>query len=156
MKKIAKILVAISFVFVITGCEESKKEEVINCTLTSNDVAQGYSLTSNYNIYSKGGEVTKVVTEEIVTSENEQIINYFEEYLKKTYNAQNDTYGGTTNEIKKETGKIVSKTTIDYDKMDMKKYVDDNSAMKNYVNSNNKLTKEGAQQIYEAYGATCK
>lgn len=37
-------------------------------------------------------------------------------------------------------------TTIDYDKMNMK----------NYVNSNNKLTKEGSQQIYEAYGATCK
>ena len=40
--------------------------------------------------------------------------------------------------------------------MNLKKYVSDNSVMKSYVNSNNKLTLKGAIKIYENLGATCK
>ena len=38
----------------------------------------------------------------------------------------------------------------------MKKYIDDNTAVKSYVNSDNKFTIDGIKSIYEAMGAICK
>ena len=38
----------------------------------------------------------------------------------------------------------------------MKKFIEDNSAMKSYVNKNNALTLEGAKVMYESLGASCK
>ena len=40
--------------------------------------------------------------------------------------------------------------------MDLAKYVKDNSAMKNYVNKDNKMLVDGLVKTYEALGATCK
>ena len=84
MKKLLKSLLVISMVVLISGCGD-KKEEVQNqgetpkqeatektykCSLTSNDVVNGYKLESLYEIYAKDDVVKKVVTEEKVTSED--------------------------------------------------------------------------------------
>ena len=156
MKKGLKFLLVLPLVFCVAGCRTSKKEIVSHCTLTSTDSSNGYQLSSSYDVYSKNNEVSKVVTEEVVTSDNDSVLTYFEEYLKKTYDTQNSTYGGTTNEVTKADGKVTSKTTIDYTKMDLEKYVKDNSALSNYMNKDNKLTKDGILSIYQSMGATCK
>ena len=157
MKKYIKIFALILVLTLITACgNDTAKESIKTCTLTSNDITNGYKLESKYMIYSTGKTVDKVVTVETVTSEDESVIDYFDEYLSTTYATYNETYGGYTNNITKETGKITSETTVDYSKMDLKKYVEDNSAMKDYVDSNNKLLTTGTVAIYEAMGATCK
>lgn len=156
MKRDLKILLVLPLVFLMVGCGTNKKEIVSHCTLTSTDNTNGYQLNSSYDVYSTNNEVSKVVTEEVVTSDNDSILTYFEEYLKKTYDTQNSTYGGTTNEVTKVEGKVTSKTTIDYTKMDLEKYVKDNSALSNYMNKDNKLTKDGILSIYKAMGATCE
>lgn len=156
MKKGLKFLLVLPLVFCVAGCGTSKKEIVSHCTLTSTDSSNGYQLSSSYDVYSKNNEVSKVVTEEVVTSDNDSVLTYFEEYLKKTYDTQNSTYGGTTNEVTKADGKVTSKTTIDYTKMDLEKYVKDNSVLSNYMNKDNKLTKDGILSIYQSMGATCK
>jgi len=155
MKKCLKSLALVMAILLMTGCG-ADKETVKKCTLVSNNAAQGYKLESEYNVYSKGDVVSKVVTKEVVTSDNESILTYFEDYLTQTYNATNETYGGYTNKVTNEDGKVVSETTIDYNKMDLEQYVKDNSVMKSYVNSDNELLTEGVIKVYEQLGATCE
>ena len=156
MRKYFKMLVLVIAVVLITGCTNNDKEIVKTCTSTTNDVANGYKLESTYKIYAKGDIVEKVETIETITSEDETILDYFEETLEDTYEATNEVYGGYTNEVENENGKVVSKTTIDYTKMNMEQYIKDNTVMKNYVNSDNEILLEGIITIYESLGATCK
>lgn len=156
MRKYLKIMLVSAMLLGLTGCGENKEEIVNHCTLNSNNTASGYKLTSEYDVYSVDGEVNKVVTKEVVTSENESILDYFETYLKQTYNTQNETYGGTTNETTNENGAVTSTTTIDYNKMDLEKYLEDNTALSSYVNDNNKLKTDGVLSIYKSMGAICE
>ncbi len=153
--KYVKILSLVFVVALLAGCG-NEKEFTTTCTLTSNDVVNNYKLDTEYKIYGKGKVANKVVTIETVTSDDEDILDYFEDTLKETYDSVNEIYGGYTNTIKKEDNKIISETTIDYNKMDLKKYVEDNSIIKSYVNSNNEMLAEGLQTLYESLGATCK
>ena len=156
MKKIVKLTSIVFFIILLTGCGKEEKEVITNCKFSSNVPASNYSLSSTYKVYSKNDVVSKVVTEEIVTSEDEEVLESFKEYLSKTYSAQNETYGGVTNEVKKEEGKVISSTTIEYNKMDLDKYIEDNTVLNNYINDDNKLTVEGAVSIYKALGAVCE
>ena len=156
MKKSVKILSLLVAIILISGCSGKDKEFVKNCSLTASDVTSGYKLETKYKIYGKGKVVDKVNILETVITDDESTIDYFEEYLKESYKKLNDTYSGYTNKITKEDGKIISDTTVDYNKMDIEQYVKDNSAMKNFVNSDNKISVDGIINIYEALGATCK
>lgn len=154
MKKFAKILVVFIGIIFLAGCGNSKT--VTKCTLDSDQSANGYSLKSEYNIYATGDVVTSVKTTEVVTSDKENILNYFETTLKTQYTAANKSYGGYSFDVKKSDNKITSNVTIDYNKMNLKKFVEDNASMKSYVNKDNKITLSGAKKLYESLGATCK
>lgn len=156
MKKSVKILSLLIAIILMSGCSGNNKEFVKTCTLTSTDSTNGYKLESEYKVYGKGKIVNKVVTVETVTSDDEEIIEYFEENLKKSYESANETYGGYTNKVTKTDGKVISETTIDYNKMDLEQYVKDNSIMNNFVDKNNKMLADGVISLYETMGATCK
>ena len=157
MKKYVKILILVVVLLLVSACGKvSNQEFVKKCKLTTNDASNGYKLESEYKIYGKGDVVEKVETIETITSTNEEILEYFEEYLEETYEEYDKIYGGYTNEVENENGKVVSKTIIDYNIMDVEQYVEDNSGMKNYVNSNNKLLLKGIINIYESLGAVCE
>lgn len=156
MKKIVRTLSLLFVLILISGCGHAEKELVRTCTLTSNDTVNGYKMESVYKIYGKGDVVEKVETTEIVTSDNEEILDYLEDYLIETYTLVNKTYGGYTNKVTNEDGKVVSLTTIDYNVMDLEKYAKDNTAVKNYINSDNKFLIEGIINIYESTGAVCE
>ena len=154
MKKFAKILVVFMGVILLAGCGNSKT--ISKCTLESDQSASGYKLSSEYNIYATGDVVTSVKTTEVVTSDNNTILEYFEKTLKTQYDAANKSYGGYSFDIKKDENKVTSNVTIDYTKMDLSKYVKDNTAMKSYMNKDNKITLKGAKKLSEALGATCE
>lgn len=155
MKKCVKILSLAFAIVLISGCG-SKKEFVKTCTLTSNDPTTGYKLESEYKIYGEGDVANKVVTVETVSTDDQDSLDYFEEYFKSTYASINEVYGGYDNKVTNKDGKVTSETTVDYNKMDLEQYVKDNSAMKNYVNKDNKMLVDGLVKTYEALGATCK
>lgn len=155
MKKIVKVI-AISLLMVfLVGCDKGK-DVVKTCTLENNQSASGYVLNSTYKIYATGDVVKKVETEEVVTSENETIRNYFETQLNNSYSAASSTYGGYTYDVKNEDNKVTSKVTIDYEKMDLDKFIKDNASIKQFLNKNNKITLEGVKSIYSTLGATCE
>lgn len=138
------------------GCSKQAKETTISCSLTSNNTVSGYSLKSTYTIYSKDNEVQKVITKEVVTSDNSSILSTFETTLNQTYSKTNETYGGYDFKITKDGNTLTADTTIDYNKMDLKKYVEDNSSLKPYVNDNNMLTTDGLKTLYTSLGASCE
>jgi len=155
MKKICNVLFVVGFVFLcLVGCS-NEKEVLTTCTLTQNVEDQNYKLNATYNIYSQGDYVNRVVTKEIVTSNTKSILEYYENYAKTTYDSMNKTYGGYTYKTDMTDNQITIDTTIDYSKMNLDKFTEDNAAMKSYL-KNGKLALKGVKSIYEQLGATCK
>ena len=152
MKKLLKSsLLLILLVIFTTGCTK-----VTKCTLTSNQSASGYTLKSTYNIYSNKDVVDKVEWTEEYESKNTTTLAYFEKQLNDQYKSNNDKYKGYTYTVTNENGKVISKVTLDYSVMDIDKFIEDNPAMKSFMNSDNKVTLEGQKAIYETAGATCE
>lgn len=155
MKKNIKIISVLS-ILLLSGCGTNKEVLVTKCTSSQNNLQANYTLKSEYTIYSQKGVVNKVESIETINSSSEAILDYFDTYLTSTYEQANKVYGGYNNKVTKNDDEVISKTTIDYKSMDMNKYVEDNSAMKNYVNSKNELTLEGIKGAYQSIGATCE
>ena len=61
-------------------------------------------------------------------------------------------YGGYTYNSK---DKLELSVSIDYTVFDMNKFINNNAAMKDYVNKSNKLTIDGIIKMFEASGSTC-
>lgn len=155
MKKNIKIISVLS-ILLLSGCGTNKEVLVTKCTSSQNNLQANYTLKSEYTIYSQKGVVNKVESVETINSSSEAILDYFDTYLTSTYEQANKVYGCYNNKVTKNDDEVISKTTIDYKSMDMNKYVEDNSAMKNYVNSKNELTLEGIKVAYQSIGATCE
>ena len=157
MKKGIKLLSIFIGIIFIGGCSlPFVGQDVTKCTLDNDQSKSGYKVKSTYNIYSKNGVVSKVSTEEVLTSENTTILKYFEDLNKKQYEAQNKNYGGYNYDVKADKNTVTTTVTIDYKKMNLKKFIEENSAMKSYVNKDNKFTLKGAKTMYESLGAKCE
>ena len=154
MKKFFKLTFVFMLVALLAGCKGGYV--VTKCSSTSDQSASGYTIKSEYNIYSKDDVVSKVEITETVTSKNTTILAYFEKQLKNQYKVNNESFGGYTYKITNKDGKVVSKVTIDYSEMDIDKFVKENPAMKSFVNKSNQITLKGVKSMYESMGATCK
>lgn len=137
----------------LVGCDE--KSGTLVCTLSSNDVINGYKLDSIYKINYFGKTVKSVETIETVISDSSETIDYFETTLNDTYKKMNDSYGGYVYNVTKEDGKVVSNVTIDYSKVNIEQLVKDQPLLKSYVDDN-KLLLGGLKSMYESMGATCE
>ena len=151
MKKFFKLTFVFMLVALLAGCKGGYV--VTKCSSTSDQSASGYTIKSEYNIYDV---VSKVEITETVTSKNTTILAYFEKQHKDQYKANNNTYKGYTYNVTNKDGKVVSKVTIDYSKMDLNKFIKDNPAMKSYVNKDKKITLNGIKKMYESMGSTCE
>lgn len=149
-----KILLPLFIILLVSGCGKEELKTT-KCTLASNDVVNGYKTTGTYEINHKNDMVESVKTTEVVESEKEEILKYMEEYLNTTYTTMNDNYGGYSFEVENKDNKVTSITTIDYNKMNIEKFVSENTVLKPYV-KNNKLTIDGIKKLYTSIGATCE
>ena len=155
MKKYLPLGLLLICMLVVSGCQE-KKDYVVKCTLSQNNVLGNYQIESTYEITTDGKIAKSVKTVEVVTSENETLLNTMSETLNTTYETMNEAYGGYVFDVDQETGKVVSTVTIDYTALDLEKLLSDQPSMKNYTNEDNQLTLEGLQNMYTTMGATCK
>lgn len=156
MKKILKSLLVFLFIFIICGCSNKKSERIVKCTLEQNNVAYEYKLSSEYNIYTDGNIVNKVETTEIATSSKQEILDSLENYNNTLYTNMNNAYGGYEFKITNENGTLTAVTKIDYTKLDNEKLAKDQPTMKNYMNSDYRLTLDGIKALYKSLGATCE
>ena len=151
MKKISFLFIVI--IFLLTGCNNGKL--TFTCNIKTIQEANGYTLTSKYKVYSKNNIVTKVVINEVIKTDNEKIIDSFKSILENQYKGANDKYGGYTYKIKKEKGKLISSSTMNFKKMNMKSFITDNN-MKEFSNKDNQITIKKMKEYYEGLGAKCK
>lgn len=159
-KKLGLLLVGVCAVCLfITGCgkpEEKLEQKTMTCTLNRNDVVSNYSLKSTYKVLYTGEVVDKVETEEVITSDNAQILSTFEEQLNSLYHKMDDTYGGYDISVTNDGTKVVSLVKIDYSKLNLAQLIKDEPTMKNYTNGDNRLTVSGIKAMYTSQGSTCE
>lgn len=155
MKRYLKIFSILAIIIMATGCNKIGTK-VTTCTLDNDQSKSEYKILSTYKIYSNKDIVSKIETEETLTSKNTTIIAYFEEIYNKRYKAETGKYKGISYNVKKDNDKLITTVTTDYNKLNMTDYIKENSAMKSYVNKDNKFTLDGAKKMYESLGAKCK
>jgi len=152
-----KIIMVIIFSLFLAGCvNDNSKSGIIECKLDNEVVKNNYTLDANYKIHYKGSIVEKVETEEIISSDNNSIIESFESKFSSTYKLMDLLYGGYTHYVETTVGKVTSSVTIDYTTIDMDKLIEDQQSMKNLVNKDNKISVKKLKQTYEAMGMICK
>lgn len=156
MKKGMILLLCLS-IGIITGCstkEKKEEEKTVTCTLSQN--FSSYEITSKYTIYTKGEVVDRVEIIEVATSENEEIRNSLESAFQSQYTALNSKYNGYTSAVTKNASSVENHATIDYSKVDIDKFIEDNVLLKEYVTSDNHFSLDGMIAFYEENNATCE
>lgn len=154
MKKVKNLCLLI-IISLLSGCE-SNEQIITECSLIKENNNFKYNLQTEYKIYSEKDIVNKIEINETISSNSSAIISYFENYFTSSYNFNNTIYGGYKNKIVNENDKLKSITTINFNEMNLEKYVEDNSSFKEYFTKDNKLTLEGVKAIYTNLGAICK
>lgn len=150
MKKYVKFLLLILVTIILSGC--GNKLDTAECSFESNQ--SDYNIETKYKIYYKDNIVKKVDIDEVITSSSNDKLEEFNKSFKNQFD-NNSRYGGYTYDIKANNDNLELHVNIDYTSFNMKKFVSDNLAMKEYVNKDNKLTLDGIIKMYEASGSTC-
>lgn len=147
---IAVISTLITIVILIVNFKTNK----ITCKNESIQKTNGYKIENTYDIISDNEIVKKVIIKETVISKRNEILKSFEKQYKKQYKYNKKAYGGYTYRTNNKKGKLEVEVTVDFNKIDIEKFVTDNEAMKQFV-YNSKFTLEGAKKLYETTGAKC-
>lgn len=147
MKKFLLIIVVI----LLSGCGTKK----MICQLDVNNTNQNYQLSGKYEISYQNNLVKMVKTTETYKSNNQQVLNYFDQYLEKTYIDFNKEYSHISyNRIKKK-HQLTYKTVVDYSAIDVNKLINNGFIAKTYI-KNKQITISGFQDMYESKGANCQ
>lgn len=149
MKRLFLILIV--SIFFLTGCS---KEKYFTCKIELYNEVQEYQFIAEYKVYYKKSYVTRIEKEEVYTSENEDTLDYFNEYKNLEYMNLNNLYGGITHTVEFKGNKVMLNANIDVSLMDIKKMIKNKYIDRDYVVSN-KLTTGGIKKIYEEKGAIC-
>ncbi len=133
--------------------KETEKEGIVECRFSN--TYDDYKIESVYKYKYKGKYSTVVNSQEIVISDDDDILDYYKSYLEKQYEGV-DKYGGYTYKIEKESNnKVVSTVEIDYSKMDIEKFLDDQPSFAYYL-EDGKILGDRLKTMYMSMGATCE
>lgn len=146
-----KKIIVIMFILFLVGCS---KNEYITCNIDINNEQQNYIMRGSYKIYYKDNYVTKIEENEKYISNDEYMLEYFNESKNLDYYNLNDLYGGYTYNINKNENNIDLSVIIDIESVDIKNMIKDKKIDQDYI-VGNRLTTTGAIKIYESKGAIC-
>ena len=132
-KKILFVLLVCVLVFT-SGCGKTKK--TITCNSESRDDVSGYNFYTEHKIKTEDDMVVEITTTETMDFDegayNDNTINDAKASFVDFYSAQNNVYGGYDNSVKVDGKKVISTTVLDFDKIDMDKFLSDNVVLKEY------------------------
>lgn len=162
----------LSFIFVLTcilltGCEDTSKKELntnlsetitiddngaaLVCTTDIDYTEYDYTLGSKYVVFAnEDGKVTKIMSSEIINSNDSAKLDEFEDYLNKNHSAAIQ-YSGYNYDIKRDGNKVISTVSIDYEEFDLKTFIKDNEI----TNQEEILTVDSVEKQYVSLGAEC-
>lgn len=153
MKKIKYLLFVLLVGLFVTGC--GSNEKTMKCTTSINNNSLDYSATYEIS-YTEDEIVKSVKTTEVLKSDDSDYLNQAKESAEDLYKNANSEYGGYSYNVKVSGNTLTSKCTVDYTKMNVKKYVEDNPSLTNFSDKDNNVKLDGVIQIYEALGAKCE
>ena len=165
-KRILSIAIILLCIFTV-GCEEKDVKDLeknlsdtikiddngasLVCTTDIDYSEYDYTLGSKYVIFADSeGKVTKIISSEIINSNDKSKLDEFEEYLNKNHEVA-EKYNGYKYEISKESKKVISNVTIDYSQFDLKTFIKEN----NISNMDEVLTVDAVEKQYISLGAEC-
>lgn len=121
------------------------------CTYST--TADVYAMQTKYIVKYKNGIVSNISTEEIFTKNDEETLKEYKSTLESMYmpysNLKYYEYSVTIKD-----NQVISKTNINYKKLDFKKFIEIDSSNKDII-TNNKVTIKKVKQIYKNNGARC-
>ena len=165
MKKKILILVLGFFALVSTACTEKNsnldnkiattkdkyegKSGSINCVLE--EQTQYFNIKATYNIKYNDGKVSTTYTREVVSLKDSETADKYEKEMREEFK-KFDNLDYYVYDISKNGSKIVSTSTINYDKADLKELAE---------KMNKKMEKENLKvssviSSYKIMGATCE
>lgn len=127
------------------------KNGLMICTYTSsNDI---YKINTKYEIKFKNRIVSNLYTEEIIEASDEKMLNEYKTSLDLVYSKYSNLKYYDNSVIIKN-NKLVSKTNINYQKLDISKFIalDKNNRK---LLTNNKLELKKLKKTYTGSGARC-
>lgn len=127
------------------------KNGLMICTYTSsNDI---YKINTKYEIKFKNRIVSNLYTEEIIEASDEKMLNEYKTSLDLVYSKYSNLKYYDNSVIIKN-NKLVSKTNINYQKLDISKFIalDKNNRK---LLTNNKLELKKLKKTYTDSGARC-
>lgn len=124
-------------------------------TCTIDNRLDNYYSNVTYKITYRNNRVLNTKINGKYVSESDELKNYFETFLKTNYSFLKKQYNGYTFDIKKNSNTITYNVNIDYTKIDLKKMAKNGDLDSSYLIGND-LTLDGAKEMYEKIGASCK
>lgn len=164
-KKYRLVLSLILVVFIITGCtnkygiDTSKYNtdglKVVKCNrdTTTDD---GSKVKIDYKVYYDKKDYLKVFeSTEIVTSNDNSVLDTYEKAYKNVYKAYKDI-DYYENAVVRDNNSVTSKTYINYDKVDLNKIMEIEGTDDNVKVINGKIKIDDWIKFAKKYGTSCK
>lgn len=162
MKRNILLVGLIVIALVLTGCgakedekEGSKNPEVATrtCTRTAT-VTEGVQMDLKYVITYEGDYVTKVDTVEKIITEDQDVLETYEDTLKSTY-ALFDDIEHYDYDIEVNDDTLTSTVAINYEKIDIDELLAIDTAVETFL-TDGKVDLEKITSFYTQLGAVCK
>ena len=147
-KKIPRFIILILIIsFICVGCSDDTKnktaktdENVLHCKRKAT-TTDGASTSLTYSIYYDGDYVTKTVSVEKVTSDDDAILKKYQTAYENVFSPYKniDYYD---NKVTTTSNSVISTTVIDYNKVDINKIIAIEGSDDNIFESDGKVKKE--------------
>lgn len=141
-------LLVVLFIIIITGCS-SKRHMVCNTT----SIFKSSIIHSTYDISYKDNVVYNVVKKEIITNKNTDILYDFRDSIQNS-NADYNKLSHYNNYVKIKDDTLISITKINYNRLDLNKYVKIDRDNKKIISSNRVLF-DRLIKYYSELGLVC-
>lgn len=176
MKKNKLLVILFALMLIVTGCSSKESDtnktdgkndtktedkvsvdetKILTCTADKTDEL-GSVIHAVYKVTYKGEYVELIETKERVTSDNNEVLNYYKEAIESIYlpykDLENYNYDVTLKD-----NQVISTTRIDYSKIDTNKMIEINESMKSLI-KNGKIKVTDVKSLYESdqVGAICE
>lgn len=165
MKNNKYFLVILLIVLLLTGCSSESKEDNtyntsnlshIKCSRDASVDDSDTKVEINYDIYyDKDNYLSILKSVEKITSSNEEVLDEYEKAYKNIYSAY-DNLEYYDNEVERDTNTVISKTSINYAKIDMDKLMDIEGSDNNVTVTDGKIKLDDWKSFAKKYGTVCK
>lgn len=154
MRYLNKILLTIIFILVLVGCGKNDNYDIITCSKKATLSDNNTTANLEYKIYYKGKYVKKTISTETITSNSSETLKEYEKSYKEVFKKyRNIKYYNNT--ITLDSNTVISKTIIDYTKVDSKKIVEIEGEEGNIFTDEGQVKLDTLLKLYKKYGSTC-